>query len=81
MVHYFKVLADRRGWRYRGHSDAHQIAEALAREQRNPEISELYRIATELHTNYYLDAKYPDEIRRNIGSVNDLLRILREIDR
>ena len=80
VAHYLKVLADRRGWQYTGHADAHTIAGNLAREEGNPEITRLYDVANKLHTNFYIDRKTPDAIRADIEEVKTLLEILRSVE-
>ena len=80
VAHYLKVIADRHGWRYIGHSDAHTIAGNLAREEGNPEIEQLYDVANRLHTNFYIDRKTSDVIRADIEEVKALLEILRSVE-
>ena len=75
-----RVIADRRGWQYTGHADAHTIAGNLAREEGNPEITRLYDVANKLHTNFYIDRKTPDAIRADIEEVKTLLEILRSVE-
>lgn len=80
VAHYLKVIADQRGWQYRGHADAHRVARALAEEQGNQSIYNLFGAANQLHINFYLDAKSSESIRTDIERVKSLLTILRGLD-
>ena len=80
VAHYLKIIADRRGWQYTGHSDAHIIAGNLAREEGNPEITQLYNVANRLHTNFYIDRKTTDVLRSDIEEVKTLLEMLRAVE-
>ena len=79
-AHYLKIIADRRGWRYRGHADAHRVARALSDEQGSQSIYNLFGVANELHVNFYLDAKSPESIRIGIEQVKTLLAMLANLD-
>ena len=80
VAHYLKVIADRRGWRYETHTQAFHVARALAAEQANPRIAELFAIAEGLHKNYYIDAVPFEFLSDNLENVRELLNILENVE-
>ncbi len=77
VAHGLKVIAARRGWRYRTHADVFRMAERLAAEMDEPEVETLVLVANQMHQNFYDDAMSEDLIRRNIDKVKALLDLLR----
>ncbi len=80
VAHYFKVIADSRGWEYETHTDAFQVAHNIAIEQDNPTIRTLFDVAHDLRINYYKDTKTLDYIRRQLDDVKALLGILQRAE-
>lgn len=77
VAHRLKVIAVRRGWRYRTHADVYRIAERLAVEMGEPRVETLILVANQMHQNFYDDAMSEGLIRRNIAKVKELLGLLR----
>ena len=80
VAHYFKVIADRRGWEYETHADAFEVARSFAVEQDNPTIRTLFDVAHGIGINYYKDAKTLDYIRKQLDDVKALLDILQRAE-
>ena len=80
VAHYLKVIADRRGWQYETHVDSFRVTRALAAEQANPRISELFSIAEGLHKNYYRDSMPLEFLADRLENVRELLSILESIE-
>ena len=78
VAHQMKVVADRRGWQYETHSDAHRVARRLTNELADPEIHTLFRVATALHHNSYSDTTPIESLRLDIADVRRLLAKLRD---
>ena len=76
VVHALKPIADRRGWKYYTHTDAHIVARSLAIEQANSRIRELFSIAKGLRKNFYADSKPLAFLGDEIQDVEELLEIL-----
>ena len=69
----FKAIAERRGWDDRGHRQIRNVATRLARETGDVEIRRLYRVASDLHTNFYENIDPPDEVEAGLDDVRLLL--------
>ncbi|MYC34675.1 MAG: hypothetical protein F4X64_16050 [Chloroflexi bacterium] len=69
----FKSIAERRGWDHHGHRQIRAVASRLARETNDLEIRRLYRVASDLHTNFYEDIDPPDEVAAGLDDVGLLL--------
>lgn len=80
VAHYFKVIADSRGWEYETHTDAFQVAHNIAIEQDNPLIRQYFSIAHGMHINFYRDIKPLDFLRAELEDVKELMDILERID-
>lgn len=80
VAHYFKVIADSRGWEYETHTDAFQVAHNIAIEQNNPLIRQYFSIAHGMHINFYRDTKPLDFLRAELEDVKELMDILERID-
>ncbi|MCY4417108.1 MAG: PaREP1 family protein [Chloroflexi bacterium] len=68
-----KSIAERRGWDHRGHRHIRDVSARLARESGDAEIRRLYRVASDLHTNFYEDIDPPDEVAAGLDDVGLLL--------
>lgn len=80
VAHYFKIIADSRGWEYETHTDAFQVAHNIAIEQNNPLIRQYFSIAHGMHINFYRDIKPLDFFRAELEDVKELMDILERID-
>lgn len=80
VAHYFKIIADSRGWEYETHTDAFQVAHNIAIEQNNPLIRQYFSIAHGMHINFYRDIKPLDFLRDELEDVKELMDILERID-
>ena len=80
VAHYFKIIADSRGWEYETHTDAFQVAHNIAIEQDNPLIRQYFSIAYGMRINFYGDAKPLDFLRDELEDVKELMDILERID-
>lgn len=80
VTHYFKIIADSRGWEYETHTDAFQVARKIAIEQNNPLIRQYFSIAHGMHINFYRDIKPLDFLRAELEDVKELMDILERID-
>ena len=69
----FKSIAERRGWDHHDHRQIRAVASRLARETNDLEIRRLYRVASDLHTNFYEDIDPPDEVAAGLDDVGLLL--------
>ena len=80
VAHYFKIIADSRGWEYETHTDAFQVAHNIAIEQDNPLIRQYFSIAYGMRINFYRDIKPLDFLRAELEDVKELMDILERID-
>ena len=80
VAHRLKAIAATRGWRYETHSQAFGIMDRIAAELGYPEIRTLFRIANELHRNYYNDTIHLQELRSHVAEMEQLLDILRQVE-
>ena len=74
----FKAIAERRGWDHRGHRQIRRVAIRLSDETGDDEtgdveIRRLYRVASDLHTNFYEDLDTPADIAAGLEDVALLL--------
>ena len=68
-----KSIAEQRGWSHRSHRHIHQAATRLVPETGDREISRLYRVASDLHTNFYEDADSPNDVLLGLDDIQTLL--------
>ena len=68
-----KSIAEQRGWGHRSHRHIRQVSTRLMRETGDPEISRLYRVASDLHTNFYEDVDSADEVSLGLDDIQTLL--------
>ena len=69
----FKAIAERRGWERRGHRQIRRVASRLSDETGDPEIRRLYRVASDLHTNFYEDLDTPNDVAAGLSDISLLL--------
>ena len=68
-----KAIAERRGWDHRGHRQIRTVSARLARETGDAEIRRFYRVASDLHTNFYEDIDPPDAVAAGLDDIGLLL--------
>lgn len=69
----FKCIAERRGWDHHGHRQLRRVASRLSDETRDGEIRRLYRVASDLHTNFYEDLDTQADVAAGLEDVGLLL--------
>ena len=69
----FKAIAARRGWDHHGHRHIRRVASQLSDETGDPEIRRFYRVASDLHTNFYEDLDTPNDVAAGLADVGLLL--------
>lgn len=52
-AHLVKAIAEKRGWKHDGHAELFKVIRRLVEETGDKELSSLFRIANQLHTNFY----------------------------
>ena len=72
----FKSIAESRGWEHHGHRQIRRVASRLSDETGDAEIRRLYRVASDLHTNFYEDLDTPSDVAAGLEDVSILLDIL-----
>ena len=71
-----KSIAEQREWEHKGHRLIRRVATRLSNETGNEEIRILYRVASDLHTNFYEDVDAPEDVASGLANVGRLLGIL-----
>ena len=69
----FKSIAERRGWEHHGHRQIRRVASRLSDETGDSDIRRLYRVASDLHTNFYEDLDTPEDVAAGLNDVGLLL--------
>lgn len=79
-VHQFlKALATERDWGHDTHSHVRQVAQNLAVETGNLEISDLFSYAEALHANFYQAHMDADTVRRHMDRMKQYVEILSSV--
>ena len=68
-----KSIAHHRGWGHRGHRLIRRVASRLADETGDAEIRRLYRVASDLHTNFYEGTDTAADVKAGLEDVRRLL--------
>lgn len=68
-----KSIAEQRGWDHRSHRHIRRTATQLVQETGDREISRLYRVASDLHTNFYEDSDSPNDVLLGLDDIQTLL--------
>ena len=68
-----KAIAEQRGWAHRSHRHIRQVAIRLVRETGDREIDRMYRVASDLHINFYEDGDSPSDVRQGLDDIHRLL--------
>ena len=69
-----KAVAESRGWEHNGHSQLFGAVRCLAEETGDQELSDLFRSAGFLHTNFYEPWLPGEDVERAAGEVHRLLQ-------
>ena len=64
-----KAIAERRGWEHKRHVALGRVVGRLADETGDVEIRRLYRVASDLHTNFYEDLDEPAHVAAGLADV------------
>ena len=75
----FKYIAERRRWDHRGHRQIRRAANWLSDETGDAEIRRLYRVASDLHANFYEDLDTPADVAAGLDDVELLLDKLEQL--
>ena len=76
---FLKALATQRGWGHESHQHLGQVADKLAAETGNPEISILFDRAESLHANFYEAYRSEASVRLGIDAMQQYLDIMEAI--
>ncbi len=68
-----KAVAERRGWEHGGHALLFQAVRRLSDETGDPELSLLFRLAGQLHMNFYENWLPPEDVVQALGEVKRFL--------
>ena len=68
-----KSIAERRGWEHKGHRLIRCVASRLADETGDNEIRRLYRVASDLHSNFYEDLDTVADVESGLEDVRLLM--------
>ena len=68
-----KSIALHRGWEHRGHWLIRRVSSRLADETGDAEIRRLYRVASDLHTNFYEGTDTAADVKAGLDDVRRLL--------
>ena len=68
-----KSIAQHMGWDHRGHRLIRRVASRLADETGDAEIRRLYRVASDLHTNFYEGTDTAADVKAGLEDVRRLL--------
>ena len=68
-----KSIAEQRGWPHCNYRHIRQVATRLVQETGDREIERFYRVASDLHTNFYEDVDTADAVSLGLDDVQTLL--------
>lgn len=74
-----KAIAEQRGWPHGAHRDLNRAISRMAQETGRRELIRLFRLAGDLHTNFYEDWLPPDQVAELAASVRELLDELSQL--
>ena len=73
-----KAVAQQRGWRHRRHGWLHDVVDDLVEETGDEELNRLFRLASDLHTNFYEGFYRPGQVRAGLRDVD---RFVEKVER
>ena len=76
VAQFLKALATQRGWAHETHQHLGQVADRLANETGDAEISNLFDRAESLHANFYEAHRSEAAVRRGMDAMQNYLDIL-----
>jgi hypothetical protein len=68
-----KAVAEKHGWRHRGHALLFEAVSAIASEADDADIDRLFELASGLHTNFYEDWYGRGQVQRGLHDVESFL--------
>ena len=68
-----KAIVERRGWEHKRHVALGRVVGRLADETGDVEVRRLYRVASDLHTNFYEDLDEYDHVAAGLDDIQLLL--------
>ena len=68
-----KAIAEQRGWTQNSHLSLRQVARRLAGETGDRQLFRLFRVASDLHTNFYENWDSPEDVQEGLHDVQLLL--------
>ena len=68
-----KAIAEQRGWTHSSHPSLRQVARRLAGETGDRQLFRLFRVASDLHTNFYENWDSPEDVQEGLHDVQLLL--------
>ena len=74
-----KAIAESRGWEHNGHASLYRVVRRLADETGDDRLSSLFRIAGQLHVNFYENLLPPEDVVQASGEVKELLKKLEDL--
>ncbi len=75
-AHAVKAIAERRGWVHERHGHLFRVVRGIVAEMEQPRIMDLFRLAHDLHTNFYEGWLSHEEVERGLSQVGELLGLL-----
>ena len=75
-AHAIKAVAQERGWRHDSHARLFGIADRLVAETGDFDIRRIFRVASEVHKNFYEGNMSKEEIADSLTAIRTLLDIL-----
>ena len=76
---FLKAIATQRDWGHESHAHLAQVADKLAEELGNPEISDLFNMAESLHANFYQAHRSEASVRRSLDAMQRYVDILEAV--
>ena len=68
-----KAVAEKRGWRHRGHAQLFEAVAVIASEADDADIDRLFELASGLYTNFYEDWYGTGRVQRGLHDVESFL--------
>ena len=68
-----KAVAEDRGWQHNGHALLYEVVRSLAEGTSDGQVSTLFHVAGNLHTNFYEDWFSPEVVASGLRDVESLL--------
>ena len=78
-AHAVKAIAEQRGWLHECHGHLYTAAQRISNELGQPRIMDLFRLASELHVNFYEGWLTHQAVERGLAQVSELLGLLESV--